>query len=299
MRHPYFGVATPTVIGHRGSAGEAPENTLPSFALALETGAAILESDVHLTRDGVPVLLHDDVVDRTTDGSGRVAGLSLAQLQALDAGHRFSADGGRTYPFRGRGLRVPTLEEALAAFPDARFNLELKEGLPGLVERCLEVIGKSGSASRSLLTAGDDALMMLLRAEVARRGVSVALGASAREVGDFLRCAIERRRPAPGPMALQVPAEFGGRPLVTREFVDHAHDHDLVVHVWTIDEPEEMRALLALGVDGIVSDFPARLAAVIAQAAEGERRRAPAKQAAEGGAQRAGGERRRAPAKPS
>ena len=300
MRHPYFDLATPTVIGHRGSAGEAPENTLPSFALGLEMGAAILESDVHLTRDGVPVLIHDDRVDRVTDGGGRVAELSLGRLHALDAGHRFSTDGGRTYPFRGRGLRVPTLQEALAAFPDARFNLELKEGLPGLVERCLDVIEKSGSAIRSLLTAGDDALMMELRAETARRGVAVALGASAREVGDFLRCAIERRRPAPGPMALQVPPEFGGRPLVTREFVDHAHDHDLFVHVWTIDEPEEMRALLALGVDGIVSDFPARLAAVIgAQRAEGERRRAPAKQAAEGGAQRAEGERRRAPAKPA
>jgi glycerophosphoryl diester phosphodiesterase len=265
MRHPYFDVATPTVIGHRGSAGEAPENTLPSFARALESGAAILESDVHLTRDGVPVLIHDDVVDRTTDGGGRVADLSLAQLHALDAGHRFSSDGGSTHPFRGQGLRVPTLEAALAAFPDARFNLELKEGLPGLVERCLEVIGKAGSAPRTLLTAGDDALMDELRAEVARRRAAVALGASAREVGDFLRSAIERRSPPPGPMALQVPPEFGGGPLVTRSFVDHAHDHELVVHVWTIDEPEQMRALLALGVDGIVSDFPARLAAVIGE----------------------------------
>jgi glycerophosphoryl diester phosphodiesterase len=251
------------VIGHRGSAGEAPENTLPSFAVGLESGAEILESDVHLTRDGVPVLIHDDVVDRTTDGSGRVSELSISQLHALDAGHRFSADGGRTHPFRGRGLRVPTLAAALTAFPDVRFNLELKEGLPGLVERCLEVIGRLDSARRTLLTAGDDVLMRELRAEVARRGAPVALGASAGEVADFLRSAIERRRPAPGPMALQVPPEFGGQPLVTREFVDHAHAHDLVVHVWTIDEPEEMRALLALGVDGIVSDFPARLAAVI------------------------------------
>ena len=264
MRHPYFDVAIPTVIGHRGSAGEAPENTLASFALGLETGAAILESDVHLTRDGVPVLLHDDAVDRTTDGCGRVAALSLAELRALDAGHRFSTDGGRTHPFRGRGLRVPTLEEALAAFPEARFNLELKEGLPGLVESCVERVAKSDSASRCLLTAAEDALMLALRAEVARRGLAVALGASAREVGDFLRSALERRRPAPGPMALQVPPDFGGRPLVTREFVDFAHAHDLVVHVWTIDEPEQMRALLALGVDGIVSDFPARLAQVIA-----------------------------------
>jgi glycerophosphoryl diester phosphodiesterase len=277
VRHPYFDVATPTVIGHRGSAGDAPENTLASFALGLKLGAAILESDVHLTRDGVPVLLHDDVVDRTTDGSGRVAELTLAKLQGLDAGHRFSPDGGRSHPFRGRGLRVPTLEEALAAFPEARFNLELKEGVPGLVEACLERIAKSGSAERSLLTAAEDALMRELRVEVARRRLPVALGASTGEVVAFLRCALAGRPPDPAPMALQVPAEFAGRPLVTREFVEFAHAHDLVVHVWTIDEPDEMRALLGLGVDGIVSDYPARLAQVIRQAAEGERRRAPAK----------------------
>jgi glycerophosphoryl diester phosphodiesterase len=256
------------VIGHRGSAGEAPENTLPSFARALEAGAEILESDVHLTRDGVPVLLHDDEVDRTTDGCGRVAALTLAELRALDAGHRFSPDGGRTHPFRGRGVRVPTLAEALAAFPKARFNLELKEDLPGLVENTLDVIEAAGHPERRLLTSGEDRLMARLRAEVARRALPVALGASTGEVVAFLRAAIERRPPPPGPMALQVPAEFGGRPLVTRDFVAHAHAHGLVVHVWTIDEPDEMRSLLALGVDGIVSDFPGRLAEVIgAQAA--------------------------------
>ena len=263
MRHPYFEVATPTVIGHRGAAGEAPENTLLSFARALEAGAAILESDVHLTRDAVPVLLHDDVIERTTDGRGRVVDLTLRELQALDAGHHFSPDGGRTYPFRGRGVRVPTLSQALAAFPAARFNLELKHGGAELVERVLDVIEQAGSATRSLLTAGDDALMTQLREAVARTSASVALGASVGEVADFLRCAIARKPPTPGPMALQVPPDFAGRPLVTREFVDHAHAHGLVVHVWTIDEPGEMRALLALGVDGIVSDFPARLAQVI------------------------------------
>ena len=263
MGHPYFAVATPTVIGHRGAAGEAPENTLPSFERALAAGAAILESDVHLTRDAVPVLLHDDVVERTTDGRGRVAELTLAELQALDAGYHFSPDGGRTHPFRSRGVRVPTLAQALAAFPGARFNLELKDGGAGLVRAVLDVIEQTGSAARTLLTAGDDGLMTLLREEVARRGADVALGASAREVGDFLRSALARKPPPAGPMALQVPPDFAGQPLVTRDFVAHAHAHGLVVHVGTIDEPEEMRALLALGVDGIVTDFPARLAALI------------------------------------
>ena len=143
MKHPFFDLPTPTVIGHRGSAGEAPENTLLSFECALADGAAILESDVHLTRDGVPVLIHDDAVDRITEGSGRVADFSLDALRHLDAGYRFTPDQGRTHPYRGRGLRVPTLQEAFAAFPGARFNLELKENLAGMVERSVEAVARA------------------------------------------------------------------------------------------------------------------------------------------------------------
>ena len=130
VTHPYFDLDTPIVIGHRGCAGEVPENTLASFEAALDAGAAILESDVHLTRDGVPVLIHDDAVDRVSDGSGRVGELGLAELERLDAGHRFDPDGTGRHPFRGRGLRIPSLAEALAGFPTARFNLELKEDVP-------------------------------------------------------------------------------------------------------------------------------------------------------------------------
>ena len=133
MRHPYFDVPRPTILGHRGAAGEAPENTLESFRLGLAQGADIIESDVHVTRDGVPVLIHDEAVDRTTDGCGRVAELDWDELQRLDAGYRFSPDGGSSFPFRGRGLRVPALEEAFRELPDVRLNLELKEGAPGHV----------------------------------------------------------------------------------------------------------------------------------------------------------------------
>jgi glycerophosphoryl diester phosphodiesterase len=261
--HPYFDLPRPIVIGHRGAAGEAPENTLPSFERALELGAGILESDVHLTRDGVPVLLHDDEVGRISDGCGRVAELSLAELQRLDAGYHFTPDGGRTHPFRGRGVRVPTLEEALAALPGARFNLELKEDLPGIVERTVEVVVAAGRERSTLLTSGEDELMERLRSHLARREVRVAQGACAGDVLGFLRSALDGVPPAPGPMALQVPADFHGRPLVTREFVEHAHAHRMQVHVWTVNEPAEMRRLLGLGVDGIISDFPARAAEAV------------------------------------
>ena len=264
MTHPFFEVPVPTVIGHRGCAGEAPENTLVSFERALAAGAAILESDVHLTRDGTPVLIHDDVVDRNTDASGRVRELTLNELQHLDAGYGFSGDGGRTHPFRGRGHRIPTLREALEAFPGARFNLELKERVPGLVERSVEVIARAGREASTLLTAGDDRLMAQLRAHAESESVPVALGACAGEILGFVRAAIDGTAPEAGVMALQVPHEFGGKPLVTPPFVEHAHAHGIFVHVWTINEIGEMRRLLEIGVDGLVTDFPGRMRSLIA-----------------------------------
>lgn len=264
MLHPYFAIPVPIAIGHRGCAGEVPENTLESFARGLAAGAAILESDVHLTRDGVPVLIHDDDVARVTEGAGPVRELALAELQRLDAGFRFSPDGGRSHPFRGRGLRIPTLAEAFAALPGARFNLELKQDVPGLVERTLDAVHAAGREERTLLTAADDALMARLRAALARHPRAVAVGASTGDVLDFVRSAQDGVAPRPGPMALQIPAEFAGRPLATRELVACAHAQGVQVHVWTINEPAEIARLLDLGVDGIVSDFPARAAALCA-----------------------------------
>jgi len=268
MRHPYFALPTPIVIGHRGCAGEAPENTLLAFERGLAAGAAILETDVHATRDGVPVLMHDAEVDRISDGAGPVREFTLEELRRLDAGHRFSPDGGTTHPFRGQGLRIPTFEEALKAFPGARFNLELKADQPGVAEATVDAVVRSGRESLTLLTAGDDDLMARLRSQIASRSVPVAQGASVADILDVVRSARDGSAPTTPAMALQIPAEFGGQPLVTRELVEHAHAHAIQVHVWTINAPDEMAELLDLGVDGIVTDFPGRLSELI------ERRRA-------------------------
>jgi len=263
VAHPFFALPTPIVIGHRGAAGERPENTLPSFERALADGAAILESDVHLSRDGVPVLIHDDELERCTDGRGRVRDHDVEALKRLDAGHHFEPAGG-AHPYRGLGVRIPTLAEALAAFPRARFNLELKENVPGMVARSVAAVADAGRAADVLLTSANDALMAELRAHVADARIGVALGASTGEVARFAVAALHGETPPPGPMALQIPTEFAGRPLATRELVEHAHRHGVQVHVWTIDEPAEMCALLALGVDGIVTNYPARLARLLA-----------------------------------
>jgi len=262
MPHPFFAIPRPIVFGHRGACGECPENTLVSFERALAQGADVLETDVHLTRDGEVIVLHDADVARTSDGVGDVADLSWPELARLDAGFRFTAPDGST-PFRARGVRVPRLAEALARFPGVRFNIELKRADARLVAAVLDLLQSAHRAELSLLAAEQDAAMQLLRAAVRERGSPAALGASVGDVLRFVRAAIESGEPPGGPMALQIPAEFLGRPLVTPELVSFAHAQGVQVHVWTINEPAEMRRLIALGVDGLMSDFPGRLRQVV------------------------------------
>jgi glycerophosphoryl diester phosphodiesterase len=264
MSHPYFDVPTPSVIGHRGACGELPENTLPAFGLAVTHGAVILETDVHISRDGALVLIHDEVLERTTNGRGRVAEHSLAELRALDAGYPFDPAGDGSFPFRGRGIQIPTLEETLEAFPALHFNVEIKEHIPALIEGTVAAVCKLGREDSVLLAAAEDPIMHDLRAHLAACGAHPAVGASVGDVIGFVRSAVEGSAPPPGPMALQVPPGFGERPLVTRAFVDHAHAHGLFVHVWTINEPDEIERLFELGVDGVMSDFPERVAKVVA-----------------------------------
>lgn len=250
------------MIGHRGAAGERPENTLESFAHALACGAAVLETDVHLSRDGHVVIAHDPDVARTTDGRGHLAALTLEEIRALDAGHRHEAsDGSR--PWRGRGLRIPTLREAFEAFPRARFNIELKRADPWLVEGTLDAVQAFDRAGLTLLAAGEDDAMALLREGVRARGLDVALGASVGDIVGFVRAAQGEAPPPAEPMALQIPETFAGRPLATPELVAFAHAHEVQVHVWTVNEPEAMHRLLDRGVDGLVSDWPGRLREVV------------------------------------
>jgi glycerophosphoryl diester phosphodiesterase len=263
VRHPYFDVPRPIVFGHRGASGEAPENTLPAFERALAQGAAILETDVQLTRDGEVVVAHDADVSRTTNGSGAIAGLRFRELAQLDAGHHFSPDAGTSHPFRGQGVRIPALREVFRRLPEARFNVEVKSGDPRLVAAVVRLVAEHERADRTLLAAAEADTLAALRAELARRGVAAAVGASAADVLGFVRAALDQGEPPAHVMALQVPPSFAGQPLVTRELIDFAHRCDVQVHVWTINEEAEMKRLLTLGVDGIMSDFPGRLRAVV------------------------------------
>ena len=275
--HPFFDVSDPIVLGHRGAAGHAPENTLLSFERAIALGADAIESDVQVTRDGVPVLLHDDVVDRVTNGAGSVDAFTLEELQDLDAGYYFGIDDrgfgiddrGQTDPaaptrFRGRGLRVPSLQEAFEAFPAARFNLEIKTSAAGVVAQVIELVAKFERERTTLLTAADDEIMVSIRAELASRSVGAATSASVSEVVAVVRSAVSGADPPSEIMALQIPMTFGDAPLVTPALVAHTRQHGIQLHVWTINDSDQMGELLDLGVDGLVTDFPDRAVHTIA-----------------------------------
>jgi glycerophosphoryl diester phosphodiesterase len=252
----------PLTFAHRGGAGLWPENTLEAFRGALELGCSHLETDLRMTRDGEIVVMHDARVDRTTDGTGDVAAHTLAQLKRLDAGYRFSPDG-TSFPFRGRGLTVPTFAELCAATPAARYNVEIKERSSFDLPRALVAFIERHALSERIVVAAEHHELVRDFRRLSRR--RIATSASRRECLKFwfasrLGLTAFLRLPY---QALQIPVRVGKATLVTPGLLDAAHREGLAVHVWTIDDPVEMTRLLDLGVDGLMSDHPDRLRAVV------------------------------------
>lgn len=251
----------PLLVAHRGGSRLAPENTLEAFRDAVERWRAdMLEMDVRLTRDGEVVVIHDGTVDRTTDGTGPVASFTLEELQRLDAGHRFVDPGGEA-SFRGRGVRIPRFEDVLMALPHVRMNVEAKE--PQVAAPLVDIVRRHGAEARVLVAAEHE------RCRDAVRGYPGPWGASRTQVFWFW---LLHRLPGGGPYTpaadiLQVPEVWKGLRIVTPAFVREAHRRNLPVQVWTVDDPDDMRRLLALGVDGIQSDRPDLLARVLVEVA--------------------------------
>jgi len=256
----------PLFFAHRGGSGLAPENTLPAFERGLALGADALELDIQTTREGEIVVIHDPTVDRTTNGAGPVAGYNLDELRQLDAGYRFSPDGGQTYPFRGQGVGIPTLREVFERFPTVRVNIDLKESSPERERHLWELIQEFQAEKRSLVASGDLHLPIIrFRLLVAGR---VATSASEAEIRRFFFVCKARatRWLRPAYDALQVPEAHRGTRIVSRAFVDAAHRLGVDVHVWTVDKSSDMERLLALGVDGLMTDRPDVLADVLSKA---------------------------------
>ena len=207
-----------------------------------------------MTRDGVIVCHHDDRVDRTTDGHGPIKGFTLAELKRLDAGYRFSPDG-RGFPFRGKGVQIPTFEEVYALAPDVRINVEIKQRQPSMVRALWEFVQEHEVVDRILVAASFDPLVREFRRV---SGGATATSAGERDILLFVLASLGRlTRLLPVAYdALQVPVRAGLLEVVTPRLLRHARAKNVAVHVWTIDDRHEMRRLLDLGVDGVMTDRP-------------------------------------------
>ena len=227
-----------------------------TFEKALVSGAHVLELDVRLTRDGQLVVIHDATVDRTTDGTGAVGSLSWDDIGRLDAAFDYSADGGRTYPLRNRGVTVPRLAEVFERFPDIPINIDLKDDSLVAAETLCRMMTEYG-VTQNIIVAS-------FHSRVTRHFRSICPDTpTAATAGEVWRFALLSRLRLenlyrPRAAALQVPEEAFGFLLVTPRFIDAAHRRGLKVHVWVVNDPGGKQRLLDMGVDGIMTDFPGR-----------------------------------------
>jgi glycerophosphoryl diester phosphodiesterase len=245
----FLGQSGPIAFAHRGGAGEAPENTLDAFEIAVGLGYKYLETDAHVTEDGVLVAFHDERLDRVTDRTGAIAELGIVEVEAADAGYTFSLDGGRSFPFRGRGIRVPRLEEILVRWPAARINVDPKsDACVGPLAALLE---RLGAWERVCVGSFSDRRLRLIRAR-GRGPACTSMGP--RAVALTRLAATSGLMPRLGADCVQVPIRRGPVRIVTKRFIEAAHRAGLPVHVWTINDEATINELLDLGVDGVMSD---------------------------------------------
>jgi glycerophosphoryl diester phosphodiesterase len=267
----------PLIYAHRGGAALRPENTIKAFDHGLSLGADGLELDVHLSRDGEVVVHHDDTLERTTSGRGRLADYTADELARLDAAHWFQprpsdnvqgrpevlegrADGhGRRnddpnhYPFRGRGVGIPRLREVLQRYPETPLIVELKADDEELARRAVSLVRSAGALDRVRFGSFHGRVLRAARA----CDPAVKTGAATEETRWALYRSWVRWPLGSAPYAeFQVPERSGATVIVTPRFIDYAHRAGLPVKVWTVDHPSDMTRLLDWGADALITDRP-------------------------------------------
>lgn len=254
--NPYQQQQIPLIIAHRGGGGMAPENSQIAFDRAASLPMVHgLETDVHMTKDGVLVVAHDADVDRTTEGRGMIRDMTLAELQRLDLGYRFSSDG-ESHPFRGQGLAYMTLEELITRFPDHIINIDLKQHEPVVVERFVRLMRQYAMQERIVVGSFDTLSIKRLRQLMP----AVATCSSYSEIARLyvLHKAGMSHLWWHNSVVMQVPENDGRLTLITPEFIRNVQAHGVQVHIWTVNEAEQMDRLLSWGVDGLITDYPER-----------------------------------------
>ncbi|WP_061237476.1 glycerophosphodiester phosphodiesterase [Ectopseudomonas composti] len=244
----------PLVIAHRGGMGLWPENTLFAFERATALGVDMLEMDLQLSQDARLVLIHDDTLERTTNGQGEVAHFSLAELQALDAGYTWTADGGQSYPYRGQGTRIAALDEVFERFPLTPKMLEIKVPDVGMEAVLCEMLAAYDQLDRVIVASAHERSLQRFRQlcpEVATAGgpISLRLLQTLNWLGlsDLL---------SPSYSVLQIAQPHMN--LATPRLLRNAQARGLHVYLGTINEQPGMRQLLEMGANGLITDYPDR-----------------------------------------
>lgn len=252
----------PMVVAHQGGDGVWPGNTLFAFQKAVELGVDAIETDMRMTKDGVLVITHDDSVDRISNGRGLITDLTFAELKQLDAAYNWSPDGGKTFPYRGMGITYSSVEEVFQALPETRFNIDMKQTDPPVEEAFCRLISQYRMEDQVV------AAYFHHKNNVAFRRLCPQVTSSADQfetaVFVLLSYAGLGRAYSPVYASFQVPTEQYRIPVTTSRFIAAAHERGIWVDVWTIDDPAEMKRLIDLGVDGIMTDRPDLLMQVVA-----------------------------------
>lgn len=248
-------VQPPLVMAHRGNSAHAPENTMPAFEQAVQMGVDVLETDVHWTKDGVIVVSHDADVARVSDGEGLIEDLTWQQLSQLDFGYRFTPDRGKTYPWRGLGVRILQLRELLTAFPTMRFNIDIKPKSPQSLAQFIEELTAADAMHRVLVASFHRRVLKQFRKAWPHFPTSASPMETARLVaGSFLPGVAPVK---PHYVAVQIPLRWKRWTVAQPRLIRAAHRRHLDVHVWTVDDPAWMMKLREIGVDGIFTNEPA------------------------------------------
>lgn len=257
-QHPYYGGVSGTqLIAHQGGDNVWPGNTLYAFEQAVALGIDVLETDAHITRDNQIVLMHDEAVDRTTDGTGLIEDMTLAELKQLDAAYDWSRDDGATFPYRGQGIQVPSLEEVFRKFPQMRYVIEIKLTENPIQEPLCALIRQHDMQDKVLIASFHDEAMRDFRAACPE----VATSASRSEMTKFVLLSkiFLSGLIRPDYEALQPPydpKDSYNIPIVTPGFIRRARAANLRVEPWTVDDPALMRQYIEWGIDGIMTDRP-------------------------------------------
>lgn len=254
--HPYYAedLNAPLVIAHQGGDGIWPGETMLAYQNSVELGVDVLEMDIHITKDGILVLMHDETVDRTTNGTGEIEAMTLEEIKKLDAAYDWSPDEGKTFPYRGQGITVATLEEVFQSFPNKHMTIEIKKTNTSMAEPFCNLIREYNMQDKVLAASFHDDRLKEFRAECPEVATSSAKNETTAFV--LLSKAYLGGFYSPKFFSLQVPEKSGSITVMTQDFVRAAHTRNLAVEPWTINDEETMRRFIDWGVDGIITDRP-------------------------------------------